>query len=179
MRALLKELVLRRWEPSDTEAIETVLDAAFEAPAGREHSVETQLTRDLAADGDLLRALCIVADRAGEIVGAVACSRGRVGQVPAVGLGPIAVPPPLQRRGIGAALMSSVIVTADQAGEPLIALLGDPAYYEEFWFEPAARHSVTAPDPRWPQENFMVRPLQAWRPEMAGQFRYASAFDRL
>ena len=93
-----------------------------------------------------------------------------------MGLGPIAVPPPLQRRGIGAALMSSVIVTADQLREVAIIVLGDPAYYEEFWFEPAAAQGISS-EVYGSTDSFMVRVLAAWRSGMAGDFRYAKAFE--
>jgi putative acetyltransferase len=95
-----------------------------------------------------------------------------------VGLGPISVRPDLQQQGIGAALMSAVIASAEQAGEAAVVLLGDPGYYAHFGFEPAQAHGIPAPDPRW-GEHFMVKRLRAWRPESAGVFRYAPAFDRL
>lgn len=175
---MIRELILRQQEPRDNDAVAAILDAAFLVPPGASSSVEARLAEQLRSDGDVIEPLTIVADRHGEIVGTVMCSRGMIGEVPAVGLGPIAVPPALQRKGIGAALMSSVIVTADQLREPAIVLLGDPAYYEEFWFEPAVNHGISSGQP-WPDENFMVRILQAWKPEMAGRFRYATAFEGL
>lgn len=173
---MLKELVLRRAERRDGEAVRGILDAAFPVRPGTGRSAESILADRLWDDNDVIEPLSIVADRGGEVVGTVTCSRGSVGDVPAVGLGPIAVPPHLQRRGIGAALMSSVIVTADQLGEAAIVLLGDPGYYEEFWFEPAAAQGISS-EVYGSSESFMVRTLAAWRPRMAGPFRYAKAFE--
>ena len=72
--------------------------------------------------------------------------------------------------------MAAVLVTADQQGEPSVVLLGDPGWYAHFGFETAARHGVGSPGP-WEERYFQVKRLRAWRPELAGPFRYAPAFD--
>ena len=94
------------------------------------------------------------------------------------GLGPVAVRPDHQGQGVGSALVAAVLVTADQLGEPSVVLLGDPGWYAHFGFETAARHGIRSPGP-WEDRYFQVKRLGAWRPELAGPFRYAPAFDRL
>ena len=176
MNDLRDRLRLRPEEPADHEAVDAVTDAAFGAVGGP--SLERRLVAGLRTDGDLVPELTVVAEVDGEVVGHVACSRGTLDGAPSIGLGPISVRPDLQRQGIGAALMSAVIVTADQRGEPVIVLLGDPEYYGFFRFVPASRLGIGSPGP-WEDRFFQARPLQAWRPELAGPFRYAAAFDRL
>jgi putative acetyltransferase len=83
------------------------------------------------------------------IAGHVVCTRGWVGDLAALGLGPISVVPDHQRRGIGQALMHAIIGAADAAGEPLIALLGDQGFYGRFGFVEASRMGILAPDPAW------------------------------
>lgn len=173
----MSEVTIRPEQPRDASAVRRVLDAAFGTPEGSCGSAESELHGQLAAAGDVLPALTFIAHLRGEVVGQVTCSQGRLGERPAVGLGPIGVAPPLQRQGIGAALMSAVITTADQAAEPVIVLLGDPEYYGFFGFVPATSLGITAVGP-WNGPEFMARPLHAWRPELAGSFRYAAAFDR-
>jgi putative acetyltransferase len=171
-----RDLVLRRERPGDLEPLRALHDLAFGVPDGAEHSLETRILDRLRADGDLLDALTLVADLHGEVVGHVACSRARMGEGPVVALGPIAVRPDLQGEGIGSALVAAVIVTADLGGEPAIVLLGDPGWYGHFGFETAAKHGIGSPGP-WADRFFQVRLLQSWRPELAGPFRYAPAFD--
>ena len=65
---------------------------------------------------------------ADEVIGHVLGTRGHVGQDPVVALGPLAVRPDRQKNGVGSALMHAVLGAADALGEPLVALLGDPAY---------------------------------------------------
>lgn len=155
-----------------------VIDAAFEHAPGTDRSVESVLLEELRADGDLIEPLTFVAELDGEVVAQVACSRGTLAGAPSLGLGPIAVRPDLQQQGIGAGLMASVIASAEQRGEPVIVLLGDPGYYAHFGFRAASAHGIQSPNPTW-GEHFMAKTLRAWRPELAGPFRYAPAFERL
>ena len=50
------------------------------------------------------------------VVGHVVCTRGWIGELAALGLGPISVLPTYQRRGIGHALMHAIIAAAEAAG---------------------------------------------------------------
>lgn len=171
-----RDIVLRRERPGDVEPTRALHDLAFGVPDGAEHSLETRILDRLREDGDVIDALTLVADLHGRVVGHVVCSRARMGDGPAVALGPISVHPDVQGEGVGSALVAAVVVTADLAGEPAIVLLGDPGWYAHFGFETAAQHGIASPGP-WADRFFQVRPLQAWRPELAGPFRYAPAFD--
>lgn len=172
------DLVIRPETRADHDAVAGLLDAAFPVPDGRDRSAEAALVDRLRSDGDLLPELTLVAELDAEVVGSVVCSRARMGEGPSVGLGPLAVRPDLQGQGIGSALVAAVVVTADQLHEPSIVLLGDPGYYAIFGFETAAGRGVGSPG-AWEDRCFQVRPLRAWRPELAGPFRYAAAFDRI
>ncbi len=173
-----EDLIIRQETPADREPTERLHDAAFGVREGAAESLERGLLRDLRADGDVLASLTFVAELEGGVVGHVVCSRGSVGDHLAVGLGPIAVTPDLQRQGIGAALLMAVVASADRLAESVIVLLGDPDYYGFFGFVPASQHGIGSPGP-WRDEYFQALPLRAWRTEMAGPFRYAPAFERL
>jgi putative acetyltransferase len=178
MGRVRSDLVIRPEHPSDAEGIRDLLDAAFEHPQGADHAAESVLVEDLRADGDLLPALTFVAELDDEVAGYVACSRATMGEGPSVGLGPLAVRPDLQGQGIGSALVAAVVATADQQGEPALVLLGDPGYYEAFGFETASDRGIGSPGP-WQDRYFQVKRLRAWRPDLAGPFHYAPAFDRV
>lgn len=112
------------------------------------------------------------------VVGSAFAHVDAPGEVPvAVGLGPLAVQPDRQGRGVGRALMHAVLGAADSQGELLVALLGEPRYYARFGFRPASEHGITAPDPQWGR-YFQVRSLSAYRP-VKGVFAYAEPFSRL
>lgn len=172
------DLIIRREHPDDADPTLALHDAAFGIPQGRRESLERELLRGLRADDSVITELTFVAELEGEVVGHVVCSRATLGEGPSVGLGPIAVLPGHQQQGIGAALLMSVVASAERLAEPAVVLLGDPGYYGFFGFVPAARHGIGSPGP-WPQEYFQALTLRAWRPELAGPFRYAPAFERL
>lgn len=132
-------MLIRREVHSDIAAIRAVVAAAFARPgrSGR-FPVEAPLVDDLRACPAWLPALSLVAaDPGGTVVGHVLATRAHVGSLPVLGLGPLSVHPGHQRRGVGSALMHAVLGAADALDEPLVALLGDPAYYHRFGFGPS------------------------------------------
>lgn len=170
-------VIVRRALDADAAAVRAVHLAAFNSPGGAP-APEARLAGDLRAAGDLVEALSFVAVHGDAVVGSVVTSAARLGSRRVVAVGPLGVVPAWQRRGAGTALMHAVLGAADALGEPCVALLGSPAYYGRFGFEPAARYGVVAPDPAW-GEHFMLRRLTAWEPGLGGAFRYAAAFDGL
>jgi putative acetyltransferase len=56
----------------------------------------------------------------------------------AIGLGPMAVVPELQRRGIGSRLVEAGLEASRELGEHVVVVLGHADYYPRFGFRPAA-----------------------------------------
>jgi putative acetyltransferase len=171
-------VLIRRETPADIPAVHAVTAAAFATPDTSE-PVEARLVGELRRDAGWLRELSLVAtDRGGEVIGHVLCTRGHVGDVPAVGLGPLSVHPDHQRRGVGLALVHSMIGAADALGEPFVVLLGSPDYYGRYGFRAAAAFGIEPPDPEW-GAFFQVRTLAAYDPAVTGTFRYPEPFGRV
>lgn len=136
---------------------------------------EADLIDRLRADEGWIPELSLVAEINGQVVGHVVGSRASVGDLPAIGLGPLSVEPGLQRSGVGSALMHAVLGAADALGEALVGLLGEPAYYGRFGFLPAATVGVDSPDESW-GDYFQVRTLTGHRGHR-GRFHYAAPFS--
>ncbi len=168
-------MLVRREEPRDVAAVRAVHAAAF---VDEGEPAEVRLVDALRTSGAWIPALSWVAERDGLVVGHVVCTRGHVGAVAAVGLGPLGVVPSAQHDGVGSALMYAVIGAADALDEPLIALLGAPGYYGRFGFAAATSRSIRPPDPSW-GEHFQVRTLTAFDASITGTFSYASPFTTL
>ncbi len=171
-------MLIRRELAPDAAAIRAVTAAAFARRDKAGPVAEATLVDELRASKAWLPALSLVAaDAGGDVLGHVLCTRGHVGQAPVLALGPLSVRPDSQRRGVGSALMHAVLGAADALGEPLVALLGSPAYYGRFGFRLSSEYQITAPKARW-QPHFQVRVLTAYQPGLRGTFAYPEPFAR-
>jgi putative acetyltransferase len=110
------------------------------------------------------------------VVGHALLTRLRVGDGAGLALAPVAVAPEWQRRGIGERVVRAALTAAEEAGERLVVVLGDPAYYGRFGFAPAARHGVTGPF-QVAEEVFQALPLAAYDGGPRGHCAYPEPFD--
>lgn len=119
---------------------------AFARPDAR-LPAEVALVEALRASAAWLPELSIVAEAAGEVVGYALLTRVRVepGSAPALALGPVAVRPDQQRLGYGTDVVQAGVDAAAELGERLVVVLGDPAFYRRFGFQPAKRYGLTSP----------------------------------
>ncbi|XVU30487.1 GNAT family N-acetyltransferase [Actinoplanes sp. CA-054009] len=176
--------MIRRERPADADAIHAITAAAFR---GLEYSAppvepggdpgEATLVTWLRDDAAWIPELSLVAIEDDQVVGHVLATRAHVEASPVLGLGPLSVVPHRQRAGVGSALVHTVLGAADALGEPLVGLLGNPAYYGRFGFVPAQPAGIIAPDPAW-GDSFQVRTLSRYDGQ-TGRFRYPAPFDRL
>jgi len=122
----------------DEPAIHDVVTSAF-AQAAHSSGDEAAIVARLREAGALT--LSLVAVESDRITGHVAVSPVLIEGQEAdwFGLGPVAVLPDLQRRGIGAALVAAALQRLRDLGAAGCVVLGDPDYYSRFGFEPAAR----------------------------------------
>jgi len=95
----------------------------------------------------------------------------------ALALAPVSVTPERQNDGIGSALIEEGLRRADAMGEPLVIVLGHPAYYPRFGFKPARSLGILPPDDALPDEAFMVRRLSRYDPTIRGRVEYPEAFS--
>jgi putative acetyltransferase len=172
----LSDVLVRAEDAADHEGVARVVAAAFRSEA------HARLVEALRASPGFIAPLSLVAVRDGRVVGHVMISLvglvrpdGLEQQVPS--LSPLAVDPDEQRRGIGSALVRAVTGAAQERGEALVVLEGDPAYYGRFGFEPAAAHGIEIDLPSWaPPEAAQVLPLGADRPLPCGRVVYPPPF---
>ena len=72
-----------------------------------------------------------------------------------MGLAPMAVLPARQRGGIGSALVRAGLDACRQLGCTTVVVLGHPAYYPRFGFQPASRFALGC-EYDVPDEAFMA-----------------------
>jgi predicted N-acetyltransferase YhbS len=105
----------------------------------------------------------------GDLVGADGSSR-RIWMV-----GPVAVLPDHQRKGVGSALMRTAIALAIERHQPLLCLLGHATYYPRFGFVPARSIGIEPPKP-WTDASWMALALPGWDPSIKGVAYFPPAF---
>ena len=153
---------IRPETPADYRETENLVREAFwnvYAPGASEHYL-LHVMRDAE---NFVPELDFVAEENGRIVGQVVfmkarieCDDGCCREV--LSLGPIAVEPPLQKRGIGRALIEHGAAAAAKLGYQAVLLCGDPRVYAKLGFEPAEKYGI-----RTSENNYFaalhVRPL--------------------
>jgi predicted N-acetyltransferase YhbS len=127
--------------PSDADIVERLHErtfgpgryarTAFRIREGAAHLVDLSFTARI---GTLL-------------VGSVRLTPIRVGEIPALLLGPLTVEPPFRRRGIGLALMQRALAEAKQKGHHLVVLVGDEPYYAKAGFRRIPKGQARMPGP--------------------------------
>jgi len=81
------------------------------------------------------------------LVGSVRVTAITIGGEAALMLGPLAVDPAFERRGIGRALIAKAAEAAKAAEYPAMLLVGDNAYYGPLGFSPVPMGQITLPGP--------------------------------
>ena len=69
------------------------------------------------------------------LVGSVRLTPVRIGETPALLLGPLTIEPPFRDKGIGKVLMERALADAKAKGHRLVVLVGDEPYYARVGFK--------------------------------------------
>lgn len=167
------DVSIREEGPEDAAAVQRVNAEAFGQPQ-EGHLVHLLRTNK----GITLSLVAVVDDR---VVGHILFSPVRLQrggkELEGAGLGPMAVLPELQRKGIGSKLVNEGIRKLRRARCPFVVVLGHPDYYPRFGFVPASGHGIGC---KWevPDNAFMLLSLDPLRLKGAsGLARYRDEFS--
>jgi len=153
--------MVRPATPADAADILAVVGDAF-SDATRDAGEEIDIVRRTwsATRGDTRMEL--VVDDAGSVVGHLQAAPGSLdGSVSDVaGVAPVCIAPAHQGRGHGRALVEALV------------LLGDPAFYGRFGFEPAAPLGLSYRPAGAGNPHFQAHRLPGWSAALRGEFTY-------
>jgi putative acetyltransferase len=163
--------VLREERPDDAAAVRRVHEEAF-------GTTEEADLAEMLSDSDQALLSFVALDDAG-VIGHILFSPVTVGDADdlwAMGLGPMAVAPQHQQRGVGSALVRHGLEACRAAGYDAVVVLGWPTFYQRFDFVSASTFGLTCEFDS-PDEAFMAIELRpgALRGR-GGLVRYASEF---
>jgi putative acetyltransferase len=149
------QIIIRPEKPPDIPGISEVNRQAFGT------TVEANLVDALRSRGAVTFSL--VAVRGEKIIGHILLSPVEIvsqgGSSTALGLGPIAVLPEEQRKGIGGRLIAAGLEECRQAGHEVVVVLGEPEYYSRFGFKTSKPYGIRY-EQEIPEQFFMVLELR-------------------
>jgi len=142
-------LRIRLEKPGDKTAIRYVDEEAFG------QKVEAEIVDKLRNRNVVT--LSLVATQVEQIVGHILFSpvtvETELSSFEAIALGPMAVLPSYQRKGIGSQLIRTGLKECHRLGHEILVVLGHPDYYPRFGFVPAKPKGITCefevPDEAW------------------------------
>jgi len=165
-------MLIRIEEKKDQTAVRAVNLSAFET------SAEANLVDALREQAH--PCISLVAEDNGEIIGHVMFSPVSLAGHPnlrALGLGPLAVIPEHQRKGVGAALVQAGLERCKGQGFDAVVVLGHPLYYPAFGFLPSTNFGIGC-EYDVPEEVFMAMELQPGALDgITGTIKYHPAFS--
>ena len=163
-------MIVRPETPDDHDDIRRIVDEAFGT------TIEGDIVAAIRASDRFVPDLSLVAVSEGQSLGHVISSYADVTLVSGTRrvllVGPLAVVPAHQRQGIGSALMHETVRVADERGEPLLLIEGNPAYYGRFGFTRADAQGIEPPPEALAAKYFMMRPLAAYDDSLRGSAVY-------
>ena len=170
----MPRMLIRAEEEKDWAAVQVVNTCAFET------SAEARLVTRLREEAKPV--VSLVAEADGEIVGHIIFSPVSLSGHPRLeilGLGPMAVLPRHQRKGIGSALVRAGLEQVKQLGFGAVVLVGHAEFYPRFGFRPAARFGIACQF-EVPAEAFMALELKpGYLADVTGTVEYHRAFSEV
>ncbi|KAB8306759.1 N-acetyltransferase [Erwinia endophytica] len=157
----------------DAPSIDSLLRRCFAS------SAEAELVQQLREDG-LLTLGVVATDDEGQVLGYAAFSpvtlNGEDKQW--VGLAPLAVDESVRGQGLGKQLIYEGLDTLNEFGYAAVVVLGDPAFFGRYGFEPASRHQLRCHRPET-EATFQVYKLaDEALVGVEGNIEYSTPFNR-
>ena len=169
--------VIRPLRSEDREEVLDVVRRAFRSRGGSGDE-EVDIVERTWAMGAAVEGLDLVAEIDGRIAGHALGARADLAGRVTVGVAPLSVHPDRHGQGLGSALMRQLLRTADGQGWPLVVILGSPAYYGRFGFEPAGAFGIVYPPVGADDEHFQIWRGAAFDPSWRGEVRYCWELDQ-
>jgi predicted N-acetyltransferase YhbS len=105
------------------------------------------------------------------LVGSVRLTPIRIGDTPALLLGPLTVEPPFRERGVGQALIQRALAEAKAGGHRLVLLVGDESYYGKCGFKKIPKGQSKLPGPVDPARLLICELVEGAFDNVSGPIR--------
>ena len=169
---------IRSEKKEDYETITKIDDIAFK---GKQEGI---LIKRLRKKREYNKELSLVAVKDEKIIGHVLLFplfiKTDNSQVKTLSLGPMAVLPEHQKRGVGKELIKKGIEVAKKKGFKSIVVIGHKGYYPKFGFRKSAEYKLRLPEKysKIPSEAFMILELEKnCLKEVLGEVQFPKEYD--
>ena len=159
-----KEMIIRQAQYSDLDCMLSVERTAFDSEE------EANLVHELLDDASAEPIVSLLAFQEDLAVGHILFTKARLEPESAFSisiLAPLAVIPDAQNQGIGGKLIKHGLQVLLKSGVDLVFVLGYPAYYSRYGFQPAKKLGLDTPY-SIPEEHADAWMVQALRPGVIG-----------
>jgi putative acetyltransferase len=165
---------MRPERPEDRDDVRRINDLAFGQP--REGRIIDRLREQCSG---ILSHVAVVGNRAaGHILFSPVTIDTPSAVIAGMGLGPMAVLPEYQNKGIGSVMVREGLRILREQACPFVAVLGHAGFYPRFGFERASEYGLRCQWEGVPDEAFMVLLLdRAAMQAVSGTVRYREEFN--
>lgn len=172
------EVSIHPEQPNDSAEIRAVVEAAFSSSPLGHHGEANLVERLRLACPEVLS---LVAKHDGHVVGHVLFSPVVIegDSLCGMGLGPMAVLPAFQRRGIGTLLIRRGIENLAERGCSFVCVFGWPDYYGRFGFQSAQQFGLDSEFGGAADDTFQILWLTDHPKSLQGVVRYRPEFSAL
>ena len=176
------EINIRHENPEDYHGVEWMTQKAF----WNKHHLgcdEHYLVHKLRNDPSYLPDISLIAEKDGEVIGAIMYSVAevrndeRVSQV--LIFGPLCVDPVWQGCGVGELLFKESVELARKAGYPGIIIYGEPDYYPRLGFQTCDHFNITTADGKNFDAFMGYEIIKDGFKDIQGSFHYSHVFEEL
>ena len=175
------DILIRPEEEKDFKNAECTIREAF-WDLYRPGCVEHLIAHNMRKSPDFVKELDYVACDGDTVAGNIIYSRAKVindenNEFEALCMGPLAVLPSYQRKGIGSLLMNCSIEKARQLGYKAIFIFGNPEYYKRFGFRNTREYNIQTPSGEY-FDAFMALELYSGSlKQVSGKFLASGSFE--
>ena len=167
-------IIIRQARDNDIRGIKDIVKEAFDRPCKNEYFNEWEFVEKVRSDSGFIPELCLVAISNNEIIGYILLSKALIGRNEGLSLGPLAVKPSYQRKGIGKKLIDCGLKKAKEYGFKWVALTGGD-YYTQFGFESALKYGIVIADSH-PENLYLKIKFLDINREVSGKMRFCDSF---
>lgn len=170
----MENIIIRQVRDSDISRIKDIVREAFDRPGKNEYFNEWEFVEKVRDDSGFIPELCLVAISNNEIIEYILLSKALIGKNEGLALGPLAVKPFYQCKGIGKKLIEYSLKRVQGCGFEWVALTGGD-YYTQFGFESPLKYGITIEDNHPENPYLKIKFLNPNR-KVSGNMRFCDSF---